>query len=350
MYFEESENQEIIGGTQVGTLVGTQIYENQGHVNMSHKMDIYVPQNTTTTTKYPVIFYIHGGAWHLGSKEKARQPCEDLANQGYICVATDYSLTAPAFGSQLVIIFLLGLMVLSNSLVVMFLLLVTLILFWGLSTSYAYTSINTKNTTKTEHPQHILDVARNFQWCYENIAEFQGDPENITVMGHSSGAHLAALLSTNSVYLESLGLSLSKIRGCIAVSGVYSDQRLKENYLGQEILKSAFGQRSNYYDAFPIYNITEKTPPFLLLNAGMDISLKRHTLDFHYALRQRGVFVETDYFENRNHWDIMHNWSAENGDIMQKVLKFLEELDEYRDQKNYHNNNIDTKSQVRISF
>jgi acetyl esterase/lipase len=348
MYFEDLEN---LDPTTSSSSQKIELYENQGHESMPHKMDIYVPQDinaSTATLKYPVIFYIHGGAWHLGSKTKARQPCEDLANQGYVCVATDYSLTSPdvaELGMSFTIVFLLVLMLLCNSLTqmffVMFLLLVTVILFWGVSpltSNYCVSSggsstsgiISPNSKPKNEHPTHILDVARNFQWCYENIADFRGDPENIVVMGHSSGAHLAALLSTNSVYLESVGLSLEKIQGCISVSGVYSDHRLRETYFGQKILKSAFGQRSSYYDAFPIYHITEKTPPFLLLNAGMDISLKRHTLDFHYALRQRGVFVETDYYEDRNHWDIMHDWSSTNNAIMQKVTTFLDELYRYR--------------------
>ena len=65
----------------------------------------------------------------------------------------------------------------------------------------------------------------------------------------------------------------------------------------------------------------------LLLNAGVDISTKRHTLDFHYALRQSGVFVQTVYFENNTHWNIMKNWDTKNAAVMTAVQDFIREAE-----------------------
>jgi acetyl esterase/lipase len=310
-----------------------QVYDDVG--SNEHKLDIYVPPKAFESFKssngYPVIYYIHGGAWHLGDKVKSRQPCEDLAKEGYLCVATTYSLTC-ASNAQiesvlgLIVIFMTGLAILCTSLAqMMFVFILLLVIVSFLVVLWAFLP-----RPHVEHPDHILDVAKNFQWTLEHVAEYGGDPTRICVMGHSAGGHLASLLSTNFTYLESVGVSSTAIKGCISVSGVYSDKRLKETKVGHQLLTNAFGYRLHYYDAFPIYNITEKTPPFLLINAGMDISLKRHTLDFHYALRQAGVFVDTIYFEDKSHWNIMEKWHSENRPIMDKVKSFLTELYEYR--------------------
>jgi hypothetical protein len=101
--------------------------------------------------------------------------------------------------------------------------------------------------------------------------------------------------------------------------------------VGEELLKTVFGTKSHYYDAFPIYNITEKTPPFLLLNAGMDINLKPHTMDFHYALKQANIFVQTTYFDDLSHWNICHDWEihGKNYKIFKVVNDFIEEVNHH---------------------
>jgi len=297
------------------------IYRDVGSV------DIYCPQKNDTE-KLPVIFYVHGGAWHLGDKSRAVAPCEDLCKEGYICVATSYGLSCASntqieFMLGLIIVFLTGLALVAKSVAQMLLIFIFLVVVVSfLVVLWAFLP-----RPHVEHPDHILDVARNFKWVLENISEYGGDPNRIVVMGHSAGGHLASLLSTNSTYLEQLGVPTKSIRACISVSGVYSDVRLKETSIGRQLLQNAFGYRQQFYDAFPIYHVTEKTPPFLLLNAGMDITLKRHSFDFHYVLRQSGAYVETAYFDDKSHWNIMEKWGTKNRNILDKVQEFLRAIE-----------------------
>src|SRR5436309_6551057 len=61
------------------------------------------------------------------------------------------------------------------------------------------------------------DIAKAIRWVHDHAKDYGGDPEAIFVMGHSAGAHLAALVCTDDRYLKAEGLSLSIIKGCVPV-------------------------------------------------------------------------------------------------------------------------------------
>ena len=65
----------------------------------------------------------------------------------------------------------------------------------------------------------IRDVAKATGWVHRNIARYGGDPNRIFLMGHSAGAQLAAILCTDSRYIEAEGVPLSHILGCVPVDG-----------------------------------------------------------------------------------------------------------------------------------
>ena len=295
-----------------------------------HKVDIYVPNNTPVPEGgYPVIFFIHGGAWMIGSKSIYKEPCQSLAANGYVCVSTDYSLSSLnssqiGFFLNFFILFMLCLAVVS----VLVIQIVMILVFSMITIIFALILWTCSEKPTIQHPTHVLDVANSLKWTLANCAQYQGNSNRLHVMSHSAGAHLGSLLCTNTNYLTSLDVPPNSIKSCIAISGVYSDKRLQETKAGQELLKTVFGKRAHYYDAFPIYNITPETPPFLLLNAGLDFSLKKHSYDFHYALRQSGVYVETAYFPDCNHWNICQGWNAENSDIMTKVDQFISDVEQ----------------------
>lgn len=297
------------------------------HVN--DQVDIYCP-TVKNSTLVPVVFYIHGGAWHLGNKTNAQPPCRLMASKGYVTVAPSYPLSSMSNSQiEVALTVVLGLMLVLavttiNTAQLMLVLILTagLVMFVVLLWMYV-------PRENVQHPQHVQELARTFKWTVDHISEYGGDPNRIFVMGHSAGGHLASLLSTNFHYLKEAGVSHETVKGCIAISGVYSDKRMQQTRLGSQLLLNAFGDHEDYSDAFPIYNLSAQTPPFLLLNAGLDASLKRHTLDFHNRLRRNGTFVETSYFDYTNHYNIVLHWDQQNSKVLDKIESFMNEVLEY---------------------
>ena len=128
-------------------------------------LDIYAPDETTQE-KLPVVFWIHGGGWQQGDKSDVALKPQFFVDRGFIFVSTNYRL---------------------------------------------YPNV--------EMGELICDVARSLGWVHKHIAEHGGDPQRILVGGHSAGAQLAALISTDDRYLKAEGVPFTALRGCIPVDG-----------------------------------------------------------------------------------------------------------------------------------
>src|SRR3954447_12827214 len=117
-----------------------------------------VAPETPSDEPLPVMFFIHGGGYILGSSATPIYDGAAMARRGCIYVSVNYRLGA------------LGCMDLS-----------------ALSTP--------------EHPiddnLFLRDLVMALQWVRDNVAVFGGDPDNVTIFGESAGAHaVATLLAT----------------------------------------------------------------------------------------------------------------------------------------------------------
>ena len=64
--------------------------------------------------------------------------------------------------------------------------------------------LNANTDGKSRHPSNlgILDQIAALHWVQENIANFGGDPRNVTLMGHGTGAACVHFLMTSEALPE----------------------------------------------------------------------------------------------------------------------------------------------------
>jgi len=303
-------------------------------VHPACEADVYLPPESRVDrrTTSPLVLYLHGGAWHIGNRTASEAPAKELAREGYVVVAPSYSQTNLSRDQLLSLLWLQTIIILLFALasgsLAQFLCMACI---WAGLSGLLLLLWATTDKEEVRHPAHINDVARAVAWARLHAPEWQANPDHIHVVGHSAGGHLASLLVTNTSYAQRHGVPPEVFKSCCAISGVYSDKRLKQTRVGQSLLLNAFGDRHSYLDAFPLYHVTEATPPVLLLNGGSDLGLKRHTLDFHYHLKQHHVYSKVEYFNHRSHWDIAREWGLNeaNRAVCETVLSFLREAEEY---------------------
>jgi arylformamidase len=126
-------------------------------------LDIFAPAGAGGL---PVVAYIHGGAWRRMTKDDS-------------CAA------APTFVDN-------GVM---------------------------YVALNFAVIPKVRLPDMAEQCRRALLWLHKNIARFGGDPNRISVCGHSSGAHLTGVMLTTDWTAH--GAPANLLKAALAMSGMY---------------------------------------------------------------------------------------------------------------------------------
>jgi acetyl esterase/lipase len=227
--------------------------------NGKQKLDLYLPEGKTN---FPVMVFIHGGAWRIGDRSMYRKIGEHFSQEGIGVVIPSYRL-APLY----------------------------------------------------RHPAQIEDVAAAFAWTVRNIASRGGDVSRIYLVGHSSGGHLASLLALDGSYLAAFGLSPRNIAGVVSMSGVYSIGQLEWNFGPSAKARKA---------ASPLEHVQPGAPPFLIMYCQWDyLTLAGQAKQFHKALLKAGVKCELLRLPGKNHINEVYAIAKENDLGEKAIVRFL---------------------------
>jgi acetyl esterase/lipase len=233
-------------------------------------LDVYQPSRPRGAAR-PVIVFWHGGGWVDGSKGFYRFVGAALAQLGYVTVLPNYRVYP-----------------------------------------------------EVRFPAFMDDAARAVLWVQQHAAEYGGDPRRLVLMGHSAGAHMAAMLALNATYLARAGADTHDITGLIGLSGPYG---LTPN---TDVLNTIFSAPYTPRDWQVIPYAGVQSPPALLLHGGSDDLVKPgNTHDLAAALRSLGVRVEAKIYPERGHPDTVAALSVlarSRAPVLQDVASFMQSL------------------------
>jgi acetyl esterase/lipase len=137
---------------------------------------------------------------------------------------------------------------------------------------YVFVSVNYRFVPNVTVKEMTGDIAKAIRWVHDHAKEYGGDPNSIFVMGHSAGAHLAALVCTDDRYVKAEGLSLSIIKGCMPVDvSVYDiPKRLKDGgAVAPATFTEVFGKtEESHRELSPVTHVAKgkHIPAFLILH------------------------------------------------------------------------------------
>jgi acetyl esterase/lipase len=174
------------------------------------KLDIYLPAEDGDGRD--VIIFLYGGSWKTGDRSHYRFLGEALTSRDFIAVVPDYRLFP-----------------------------------------------------EVRYPAFVEDAAAVLAWVQANIHTFGGDSARIFLVGHSAGAHIAAMLITEPSFLADAGVDPEVVRGFVGLAGPYAIDPLDYNSI-----REVFATGDQGINPRPVSHVTGAEPPMLLLHGEDD--------------------------------------------------------------------------------
>ena len=210
-----------------------------------HSLDIYRPARPDA----PVVVFLYGGGWKTGDRSMYRFVGAALADRGFMVVIPDYRVYPEA-----------------------------------------------------AFPGFVDDAALAVAWTKAHAREYGGDAGRVFLMGHSAGAHIAAMLTLDKSFLGRVGLDPDQaITGMIGLSGPYDFLPLVDPGLFP-----VFTPAGDLALTQPITFARAGAPPMLLLTGEADTTVyPRNSLRLAARIGALGGRAEVRQYSGVGHMTIV---------------------------------------------
>lgn len=196
--FEAQRQARVAGapppGESRGNSIGQEFFYVEGSTSDAFSLRYAGP---TCSEKSPLVVFIHGGAWSIGDKDSgAGSKASHFTEAGY-----------------------------------------------------AFATVNFRMRPDVEVAAMVQDIANAIAWLAGNADDLGFDADNIILQGHSSGAHLAALLALDSTYLVNAGVDPASIRIVSLLDGAGYDIERQVQFGGNgDLYRSVFGEDTSVWN------------------------------------------------------------------------------------------------------
>jgi acetyl esterase/lipase len=260
----------LAGCTQIGLAVANIGVDPRAITSVAfdpaHALSLDVHRSSNLRGKSPVVVFFYGGSWQNGTREQYRFVGQSFAKAGILAIVPDYR-KAPQVG----------------------------------------------------FPAFIEDSARAVAWTRAHAADYGGDPSRIFLVGHSSGAHMAAMLGTDAHFLRAVGMQPRDLAGIVGLSGPYDFLPITDPKL-----KPIFGTASQWPLSQPVNFVDGDEPPFLLLQGTADdLVWPRNAERLAAKLRAQNESVEVDMIDGAGHAGLLIGLVRDASPIHRRVMRYV---------------------------
>jgi len=253
------------------------------------QLDLYLPEGTG----FPVVLYVHEGSLTSGDRKDA-----------------DYPRLAKGFNAA----------------------------------GYGFAVMSYRLFPQNPWPAPAEDVASAFAWVKKNAASFGGRPDRVFLVGHSSGATLAARVASDPRYLAKVGMKPTDITGAVVMGTILRDQEFEEaldraTRAGRRarvdsIFKvnpdySVYGTVETYVDSWPLHHVNAAMPPMLITVAEEEQfqpPCLAHAEAFRDSATAMGANVQVAIFTGRDHYSAMRKLPEPRDRGFQRIQTFFRSI------------------------
>ena len=212
----------------------------------------------------PVVFFIHGGYWRIGSSKEEGYVARGFVGRGASVVVPNYGLVPQVRLSEI-----------------------------------------------------VRQLRCAFRWTKAHISTFGGSADRIVVAGHSAGAHLAACLLRHDWY-DDYGLDAAPIAGACLLSGLYDLRPLRHSSM-----QADFGFSTHeVLEHSPMLGLPERAPPLLVCyGSAQPAEFVRQSRDYFRAWRRAGLRGECWERPGLDHFNELEDFLDPQSELVSRILQ-----------------------------
>ena len=228
-------------------------------------LDVYTP---TGPGPWDVVVFFHGGRWSYGRKDNYRFVGSALSRAGYLTIIPNY-----------------------------------------------------RKYPQVRFPDFVGDGAKALAWVHDHASSMGGRPGRLHLAGHSSGAHIGALLTADKTYLSSEGKSARDVITSFAgLAGPYDFTPRASD------LVDIFGPPEAFSQMRVTTFIDGSEPPMLLLYGAADETVAPFNHErLANRIRMKGGKVEVVVYPDLGHIEIVGSlsWLIRSGSVLKDMARFF---------------------------
>ena len=227
------------------------------------RLDLYLPDGVATSAPKSAVVFFHGGRWSFGRKEEYRFVAQALGARGHAVAVCDY-----------------------------------------------------RKYPAVRFPAFVEDGAAAIAWALRHLPRYGIDPGLIFLMGHSAGAHIAALATMDQRYGSALGIDPDRVAGLVLMSGPFDFYPIKG-----EDLRDIFGPEARHPETQPLRFVRAGLPPALFLHGRRDRTVYPvSSARMASAIREHGGRARAVFYDFLTHTNIVAALSDRIGFLVAPVL------------------------------
>ena len=226
-------------------------------------LDVY----PAAKAKAPVLVFLHGGDWHSLSKEDSGFAAPAFVAAGACFVVPDFTLVPD-----------------------------------------------------TRIQDMGAQLARMLTWVWRNIAAYGGDPAQIFIAGHSSGANLVGqLLTTDWQGMPDIPADI--VKGAVFISGLGDLEPVRLSFRNEHLgLDRAAVIQASLLHRKP----TASCPLLIAVGAGETDDYKRQSREVAAYWQAQGGRAEFFELASRHHFDSVLDWGDPQGGLFRATLAMMD--------------------------
>ncbi len=198
-----------------------------------------------------------------------------------------------------------------------------------LPNGYAYASINFRQYPQAGPEESAADVAKAVAFLSAKAEQYGYDGRRIVLMGHSSGAYLAAIVAVDPQYLRVAGVKPAAVRALVLLDGAgYNLPRQIASGDSAEIYRTVFGSdRAKQRALSPLTHVGEGPVPDAIFHhvASRDSSQVQAD-ELAAALRKSGAKAKVFAAEGETHRSINQGFGEDGDAVTDQTFAFLKQV------------------------